>query len=544
MLRFWFALAALVTGSLSVSVSVQEGTATGRILTFAAKPDPAEPDGPDPAKPDDKKFEWSKPSGEVSKSSGEVGTGYGVIFDCGSSGTRAHVFNWSLADPIVSISELPNGLKVEPGISQYGIGQGCQAEGDANADGVCDLVEVDDDHPACKDHAHPCPSAPSSCCLTIDEYIAPLLENVTKAVPKTERGKTTLRMHATAGMRLLSAPSQAAIWKQLAEAAESTQFKFDREQDAYTLAGNYEGLFGWLAAQQVNGWKLPQKGWLDLGGASTQIAFAPDDGVITENGIDVPTLEMAPADLEVETIYSISYMMSGQDQGQLRIAQYLYDQAPGANRPIGNPCLNTGYFWNMSICLTEGLYCKKKTKVLFEGLGDHAACEDAVASAIIRKDTQCLQRNCAVAGRYQPDASGTTFFAGSAFFFTADGLGLKTGVGNFTTSAEIAAKGTTWCATKWSDISADDQKYGQNYCFASAYIPQMFDAYGITRNSQAVTYAADVNGEGLEWPLGCQIYHNEIAAASSKQRGQGCMTATESSIMASRPGIVKNSKKK
>ncbi|EOD20412.1 hypothetical protein EMIHUDRAFT_208241 [Emiliania huxleyi CCMP1516] len=264
------------------------------------------------------------------KGASESGVRMGIVFDCGSSGTRAHYFTWdsSAPDQLEEV-EAPNGsIKVAPGISDFAVGQGCDESGDSNHDGVCDQLLVNTTHPACPTN--------TACNLTIDQYIQPLLDQAT---------------------------DQAAIWKDLAAAASTTDFDFKAE-DAFTLAGDYEGIFGWLAVQSI--------------------AFEPEDGVITENGVAVMHSEYSTQP-RTSYVYSISYMLSGQDQGQLRVAQYLYNQSSAVDE-VANPCFNPGYNKSMQVCegiaLGSSSTCSgPKRDVMFVGTGDYEECRGVIEAA-------------------------------------------------------------------------------------------------------------------------------------------------------------------
>ena len=152
-----------------------------------------------------------------------------------------------------------------------------------------------------------------------------------------------------------------------------------------------------------------------------QIAFEPEDRVITENGVAVQSeYSNRP---RTSYVYSISYMLSGLDQGQLRVAQYLYNQSSAVDE-VANPCFNPGYNESMQVCegiaLGSSSTCSgPKRDVMFVGTGDYEECRGVIEAAIMHKNYQCLQEPCAVAGRYQPKVGNKTFFAGSAFFYTA-----------------------------------------------------------------------------------------------------------------------------
>ena len=203
-----------------------------------------------------------------------MGDNWGVVLDCGSSGTRAHIFRWQ--DPSATVSEFfpptkddEDLLKLSPGISSFA--------------------------------AHP---------AGVRAYIAPLLQHVERWVPRERRASTQLRAFATAGMRLLTSAQQEAIWGELRSAFAATPFAF-KAVDAVTISGNFEGLFGWLAAREVFGPGEAHFGMLDLGGASTQIAVAPPSSMILEDAYRVRWQG------EEMRVYSHSYMRSGMDQAAI-----------------------------------------------------------------------------------------------------------------------------------------------------------------------------------------------------------------------------------
>ena len=74
-----------------------------------------------------------------------------------------------------------------------------------------------------------------------------------------------------------------------------------------------------------SGEAAPYLGALDLGGASTQITFDPEGGVILGNAYRVT------ADGEPYRLYSHSYMLSGQNEAQARhVKATLYDPSSPA----------------------------------------------------------------------------------------------------------------------------------------------------------------------------------------------------------------------
>ena len=137
------------------------------------------------------------------------------------------------------------------------------------------------------------------------------LENMTS---KYQTENTSLYILATAGMRLKSESQAEAIYSKLRELGSVNGYNV---KGAMTISGQYEGLYGWLAANYDHGNITVQPtssgnqltctdyphGILEIGGASMQLAFTTD-----KNGKDClyrPGLNY---------IYSKSYLGGGVDQ--------------------------------------------------------------------------------------------------------------------------------------------------------------------------------------------------------------------------------------
>jgi len=335
---------------------------------------------------------------------------WGIILDCGSSGTRARVFSWP--EKGWSITEADVELEIEPGISSF-----------ANN-----------------------PEA-------LTAYLAPLLDQARLAVP--DPSTTKVRAFGTAGMRLLSEMEQVPIWSAVEAAITASGFEFAA---AHTIAGGYEGLFNWLTNKYVLQTTLGKDvflGCLDYGGASFQVTFAPASGVIQDFGYRLRV------DSSQERVYSYSYMRSGQDQAMLRYAKALASRSQES--PIlDSPCHNQGFNFSMNVAGAG-----ERT---LRGTGDYSKCKE-LTQALLNQQNECLLEPCAAQGVYQPPPTGVKFWARGALFFTANGLGLVDwGDAKALSTNQISAKGAEFCAKPWADVAS---KYSQSFCFSSAYIVAM-----------------------------------------------------------------------
>ena len=398
----------------------------------------------------------------------EASTRWGLILDCGSSGTRVRLYNWDAAavfdvrEFVPAQKEDADKLEREPGISEFA--------------------------------SDPSGAAP---------YIAALMAQAVRWVPSDLHASTSVRALATAGMRLLPPSAQLPIWAAVEAALLASPFAF-RRGEAYTISGNHEALYGYLTVQSIlqrgSGRRVDGgAGVLDLGGASTQITFAPRDGVILQDAY-----RTVLAGGNTTRLYAHSYMRGGQDQAKLRYATLLAERsgAAAASTPLASPCDNLGFNFTAAI---------SPAPRLLYGTADYTACraltEELLASPF------CLLPPCAALTVYQPNVSGVTLLGISAFFYTANGLGLLgRDEAAYLTVDQLSHAGRAFCARPWAAVAS---RYATNYCFSSAYIPSLLERYGVRRDdAQAVKYARTLDGFNLGWTLGAQLYFSRAAACS------------------------------
>ena len=127
--------------------------------------------------------------------------------------------------------------------------------------------------------------------------------------------------------------------------------------------------------------------------------------------------------------------------------------------------------------------------------GDYTACK-AYATGQLHFDWACLLPPCAALGVYQTSATGLSFYAVSAFFYTANGIeppgglvGLS-GPGQALSLASIEAAGMAYCTRHWATIlnaSSSNGTYEAAYCFSASYIVALLGT-GAALNSQLVVH--------------------------------------------------------
>lgn len=170
-------------------------------------------------------------------------------------------------------------------------------------------------------------------------------------------GAFPIFLTATAGMRILDEATRSDAMAQVRAILASSPFLFQPAW-ARVIPGEEEGVYGWIAANYLLGSLytlnpasgLPVLGGntigaLDLGGASTQITFAPPAGVDMIAGAYRTTI----TDTLAATVYTHSFLYYGQNEGTANInevalayafANGLAVPAPGVIVP--HPCFQLG----------------------------------------------------------------------------------------------------------------------------------------------------------------------------------------------------------
>ncbi|KAK9741675.1 hypothetical protein RND81_03G121500 [Saponaria officinalis] len=231
---------------------------------------------------------------------------YAVIFDAGSSGSRVHVFCF---DHNLDLVHIGNGLELfvqkKSGLSAYA--------------------------------SNPQEAANS---------LVSLLEQAENVVPKGLRGRTPVRVGATAGLRQLSGDAPEKILQAVKDLLrDRSSLKSDPSDKDWVavLDGTQEGAFQWVTINYLLG-RLGKKysrtvGVVDLGGGSVQMAYAISESAAAKAPKPSPGEETYVRDMYLKGrkyhLYVHSYLRYG-----LLAARAEIIKAVGES---GNPCVLAGY---------------------------------------------------------------------------------------------------------------------------------------------------------------------------------------------------------
>ena len=379
----------------------------------------------------------------------------------------------------------------------------------------------------------------------VAEHMIHLFEYAAQIIPEEYHMDTTVRYAATAGMRLLDADEQEAVYDALYEGLmeyDSFVFRSMQREDISTLSGELEGFYGAVAANFLVGvidTKLRTKdskgdhgplGALDMGGSSTQIVYLPGSGVeeqtCTADAHTCPSTDFqVPDRLNGEDFFSTSYLAYGVDQFRERLWDTWVEDCKKqeSSTQILNPCANHGY----------SLEWKGYSLI---GTGNAAECVTQVQRLIPHLDAD-QEIGGKVGGVEHPPLRGK-FFAMSLYFFSLDSLRVLSHPNKEAHEALNASWPTPsieelfnaldgLCGRSWQeDLEHDDHGHAftraevlPHRCLEAVYMVTLLkDGFGFDWESRDITFTFLVDGSEVEWSLGMALsMHSEEYLGSHQQ---------------------------
>ncbi|PFH51714.1 hypothetical protein AMATHDRAFT_141905 [Amanita thiersii Skay4041] len=378
-----------------------------------------------------------------------AGRRFGVVIDAGSSGSRLQIYSWK--DPrsirIEKGSELAYSLpkvekgtqhgeewvkKVEPGISSFA----------DNPEGVAG-------------------------------HLAPLLSHAMQQVPPSLQPQTPLFLLATAGMRLLTPGKQAEVLEQACQFLKlHSHFKIDEPSEkgpcgtsVRIITGEEEGLFGWIAVNYLTdgftGYNQggTTYGFLDMGGASTQIAFepSPEHQGDAKNLINVRLRLLGGNEIQ-HSVFVTTWLGYGTNQARERYVGKAIVNHEAARKEgrvpdediVLDPCLPKG------LELTErpvhstitGLHVSKVHTLV--GTGSFEQCMHETVK-LLNKDAPCPDTPCLMNGVYVPpiNFSVSHFIGISEYWYSSEHI---FGLGGAYDVVQYERAASEFCSRDWQGL--------------------------------------------------------------------------------------------
>ncbi|KAL2003418.1 hypothetical protein VTN02DRAFT_3928 [Thermoascus thermophilus] len=417
---------------------------------------------------------------------------YGVILDAGSSGTRVYVYRWldnvraRQDDDPGRLQSLPKiktkedwTKKIHPGVSSF----------------ASKPEQVGPDH------------------------LDGLLQHALSIVPEDAVKETPIFLLATAGMRLLKNAEQQLLLERVCSYIRSNSDFLLPDCDLHiqVIPGETEGLYGWIAtnyllgsfdspAEHDHGKDHHTYGFLDMGGASAQIAFAPNATEAEKHANDLKLLRLRNVDGSSREykVFVTSWLEFGVHEARNRYIKAL-QAASGAEgiKELPDPCLP-----NQLRTTLDGEIVSSTTepKTYLLGTGKFDECLRQTYT-LLDKDAPCPDQPCLLHGVHVPaiDFDVNHFIGISEFWHTTHGIfeiEYQDKAYDFNTYQQRVKE---FCSQDWGSIEKsisdhklggiDDQKSAYELCFKASWIINMLhDGIGIPRVGLEDTKGSGHNG--------------------------------------------------
>ncbi|KAJ7461600.1 nucleoside-diphosphatase [Mycena latifolia] len=375
-----------------------------------------------------------------------AGRHFGIVIDAGSSGSRVQIYSW----------KDPRNIAVEPGSA---LARALPKVEKGTREGEDWMTKVE---PGISSYA----DDPES----IAEHLRPLLVHARNLVPPSLQHTTPLFLLATAGMRLLPGTKQAEVLQAACTflithshfAIEGPSAAGPCGASVRIITGEEEGLFGWIAVNYLmDGFLAAQTtyGFLDMGGASTQIAFEPQAAHVDDEMelIDVRLRLLGGEEIH-HRVFVTTWLGYGTNQARERyvgqaITEHEAARAAGTGADddvVRDPCLPaTLELTERPMHLGAASEHEKKTHRIV-GTGSFEECMRKTAP-LLNKSAPCPDTPCLMNGVHVPaiDFAVSHFIGVSEYWYSSEhvfGLG---GPYDFVQYERAASK---FCARPWAGI--------------------------------------------------------------------------------------------
>ncbi|XP_040899851.1 ectonucleoside triphosphate diphosphohydrolase 3 [Toxotes jaculatrix] len=424
----------------------------------------------------------------------EYSVEYGIVIDSGSSRSNVYLYQWpgEKQNETGVVTEVMNCRVAGDGISEMRVDPQKDAES-WKAFNVC-------------------------------------MDKIVRVIPAKKHKTTPLFLGATAGMRLLQEKDEQRsneILASLREYLSSLPFSF---QNASIISGQEEGLYGWITVNYLNGNFLEKNLWntyvrpeggktvgsMDLGGASTQIAFVVQDDL---RGPDYMHVKLYGYPYNV---YTHSFLCYGKNEAEKRVLDKIV-QASSDPAYIINPCYPEGFNITLKASTIYDTECTKKPEkynpdqnLFMVGDPDSDKCGSIVKSIFDFKT--CTSSQCSFNGVQQPPVAGE-FMAYAGFFFTARAL-LLNGTSDLDQFNSSVRK---HCHTHWTVLKQEkpwiSDKYLKTYCFGAHYVFTLLaDGYKFDKETwKSIHFEREVKETSIGWSLGYMLSMSNMIPSEVKE---------------------------
>ncbi|XP_030820154.1 ectonucleoside triphosphate diphosphohydrolase 4 [Camarhynchus parvulus] len=438
---------------------------------------------------------------------GNPNLSYGIVVDCGSSGSRVFVYCWPRHNgnpkDLLDIQQMrdssrkPVVMKIKPGISEFA--------------GSPDKVS---------------------------DYISPLLSFAAEHVPRSKHKETPLYILCTAGMRILPESQQKAILEDLlTDIPVHFDFLFS-DSHAEVISGKQEGVYAWIGINFVLGrfehtddedeavvevpgsehrdpiFRKRTVGILDMGGVSTQIAYeVPQSEEVAKGLLAEVNLGCDAHQTEhVYRVYVATFLGFGGNAARRRYEESLLSSSLLSSRQAGQ----SPQAPLPDLCLPRDAQDELQHRAelsQLRGTGDFQLCRERLRPLLNRTNGTGSSLN----GVFQPPVQlqSSEFYGFSEFYYCTEDV-LRMG-GDYS-AARFAKAAQDYCATRWSVLRERFERglyahdlHGSFQCFKSAWMFEVFHrGFSFPESYGSLKTALQVYDKEVQWTLGAILYRTRF----------------------------------
>ncbi|XP_069549273.1 ectonucleoside triphosphate diphosphohydrolase 3 [Brachyistius frenatus] len=356
------------------------------------------------------------------------------------------------------------------------------------------------------------------------------MDKVIQMIPAEKHKSTPLFLGSTAGMRLLreeDVDKSNEVLASLREYLSSLPFLF---QNASIISGQEEGLYGWVTVNYLmenfleknlwNAYVRPDGaktvGSMDLGGASTQIAFAVQDDLKGPDYLHVKLYGYS------YNVYTHSFLCYGKNEAEKKVLDKVIQESSDPTNII-NPCYPEGYNLTLKASSIYDTECTRKPinydpdqSFYLTGTGDSDSCERIVKSIFDFKN--CSSSQCSFNAVEQPPVTGD-FMAYAGFFYIARAL-LINGTSDL---YQFNASVRNFCHTNWTLLKEQktwiNDKFLRTYCYAAHYVFTLLaDGYKFDEDTwKNINFEKEVKDTSIGWSLGYMLSMSDMIPSEVKR---------------------------
>jgi len=419
---------------------------------------------------------------------------YGIVVDCGSSGSRVFAYQWDRRHGVKDIkadhvyeaidTKQPVIKKVEPGLSDQ---------------------------------------TPVEALDTVSE----LLTYVEPHIPEDAHADTIVYILATAGLRMIPFDQRQDILRTLRTKLPKMH-KFDI-QEVSVISGQEEALFAWLSINSIKGRLCSENtaAVLDMGGGSFQVAIPLNDEQLmaARENPEISSSDIQTVQLSCKKSHSVfihTWLGYGANKARDRYETFLFPNATKTER-VPDPCLNPGMQRGKFIGTGNFAKCRKRIS------GNDIFSRKLKLNSNKHNLLSCLDEEKDIACTYPldhekqlPRISKSTpleIIGISEFYYTSQDIFNMAGKFNAKEFHERTAK---WCRTgrdiayaNWEQGAYQADEYRlQIQCFKAAWVSVVLVeglGFDIFNEKFDMTVLDTIDGRSLQWTLGALLYKTGLS---------------------------------